>query len=284
MPFSFVVEADLKDQKQLVSKLTKEKSRVLKEKEEIDTSLQHKKSEETKLEKELELQEPAKKYQANFDEHHQLEKPVQQEKQKHLKKHEKLTQQLEKEVSFTEDTSSLFIPFKIPFQDNVTPLRTITGLKWPWGVAVCDDGHVIVTECSSNCVTILDNEGKKVKSLGGKGGSGNVQFSNPRGVAITPDNFILVSDHNHRIQKISMDGDCIASVGERGSGPLQFSTPEGIAISPITGQVYIADRYNHRIQVLNPDLTFSHSFGREGSANGQFKINTSTMRKEKIIT
>ena len=68
-----------------------------------------------------------------------------------------------------------------------------------------------------------------------------------------------------------MDGNCIASVGEWGSGPLQFRCPYGIAISPITGQVYIVDRYNHRIQVLNPDLTFSHSFGSGGSANGQFK-------------
>ena len=166
-----------------------------------------------------------------------------------------------------EDTS-LVIPFN-PYLDNITPVRTITELKLPWGVAVSDDGHVIVTENSGSCVTILDNEGKQVKSLGGKGGSGNVQFSGPCGVAITPDNFILVSDH-HRIQKISMDGDCIASVGEKGSGPLQFNDPGGIAISPITGQVYIVDRNNHRIQVLNPDLTFSHSFGSYGSANGQF--------------
>ena len=166
-----------------------------------------------------------------------------------------------------EDTS-LVIPFN-PYLDKITPLRTITELKYPCGVAVSDDGHVIITENIGNCVIILDNEGKKVKSFGRKGGSGNVQFSNPRGVPITPDNFILVSD-NHRIQKISMDGDCIASVGGKGSGPLQFNEPAGIAISPITGQVYIADRNNHRIQVLNPDLTFSHSFGREGSADGQF--------------
>ena len=165
-----------------------------------------------------------------------------------------------------EDTS-LVIPFN-PYLDNITPVRTITELNNPLGVAVSDDGHVIVTEWNGNCVTILDNEGKKVKSLGGKGGSGNVKFSSPCGVAITPDNFILVSD-DHRIQKISMDGDCIASVGEYGSGRLQFNTPSGIAISPITGQVYIADWFNHRIQVLNPDLTFSHSFGSEGSANGQ---------------
>ena len=168
-----------------------------------------------------------------------------------------------------EDTS-LFISFNY-YLDNITPVRTITELNGPWGVAVSDDGHVIVTENRGHCVTILDNEGKKVKSLGGRGGSGNVQFSWPRGVAITPDNFILVSDESHRIQKISMDGDCIASVGEKGSEPLQFDTPDGIAISPITGQVYIADRCNHRIQVLNPDLTFSHSFGSRGSANGQFQ-------------
>ena len=167
-----------------------------------------------------------------------------------------------------ENTSSLFIPFN-PYLDNITPVHTITELNGPWGVAVSDDGHVIVTECGGNCVTIRDSEGKKVKSFGGKGGSGNVQFSSPRGVAITPDNFILVSD-GHRIQKISMDGYRVASVGEEGSGPLQFNLPSSIAFSPITGQIYIADCWNHRIQVLNPDLTFSHSLGREGSAKGQF--------------
>ena len=168
-----------------------------------------------------------------------------------------------------EDTS-LFIPFN-PYLDNITPVRTITEID-PWRVAVSDDGHVIVAEYYGHCVTILDNEGKKVKLLGREGGSGNVEFSYPRGVAITPDNFILVSDENHRIQKISMDGDRVASVGGWGSGRRPFNNPDGIAISPITGQVYIADSGNYRIQVLNPDLTFSHSFGKRGSANGQFQF------------
>ena len=166
-----------------------------------------------------------------------------------------------------EDTS-LVIPFN-PYLGNITPVHTINKLYHPCGVAVSEDGHVIVTENNGNCVTILDNEGKKVKSFGMEGRSGNAVFSFPRGVAITPDNFILVSD-NHSIQMISMDGYHVASVGEKGSEPLQFKYPEGIAISPITGQVYIADTDNHRIQVLNPDLTFSHSFGKKGSANGRF--------------
>ena len=34
--------------------------------------------------------------------------------------------------------------------------------------------------------------------------------------------------------------------------------------------MYIADTGNNRIQVLNSDLTFSRSFGKEGSGKGQF--------------
>ena len=166
-----------------------------------------------------------------------------------------------------EDTS-LVIPFN-PYLDNITPVRTITGLNHPWGVAVSDDGHVIVTKIDDHCVTILDNEGKKVKSFGGKGGSGNVNFSRPRGVAITPDSSILIVD-NHRIQKISMDGKFIRSVGEKGNGQLQFDTPMSIAISPITGHIFITDCFNHRIIVLTSELVFSHSFGSKGAGIGEF--------------
>ena len=66
------------------------------------------------------------------------------------------------------ENTSLFIPFN-PYLGNITPVSTITELNHPWGVAVTDDGHVIVTEFYGHCITILDNEGKKVQSLGGKG-------------------------------------------------------------------------------------------------------------------
>ena len=79
-----------------------------------------------------------------------------------------------------EDTSlgSLAIPIN-PYLDNITPACIIAELSRPYGVAATDDNHVIITENEGHCVTILDREGKKVKSLGGKGGSGNVRFSYP---------------------------------------------------------------------------------------------------------
>ena len=161
------------------------------------------------------------------------------------------------------ESTSLVVPFN-PYFAKHTSIRTIDGLNEPYGVTVSDDGHVIVTECEGNCITVLDREGKKVKSFTNSG------FSWPRGVAITSDNFILVTD-NHKIQKLTMDGKLIASVGQEGSKPLEFNCPWGITTSPTTGQIYVADLRNHRIQVLNPDLTFSHSYGSEGSAEGQFK-------------
>ena len=166
-------------------------------------------------------------------------------------------------------STTLMIPFN-PYLDNITPVHTIPELNRPRGVAVTGNGYIIVSEYGCNCVTILDRDGKKVKSFGG--GSGNVKFSKPRGLAITPDNlFILVAD-NHKIQKISMDdGRCVKLVGKQGSsGPLEFDVPCDITISPITGLVYVADSNNDRIQVLNPDLTFSHTFGMRGVAKKRF--------------
>ena len=163
------------------------------------------------------------------------------------------------------DSTSLVIPFN-PYLDNITPVCTIPKVNRPYGVAVINGGRVIVSELSDNCVSLLDREGKKLKSFGK--GYGNVTFNTPRGVVITPDDYILVAD-NHKIQKISMDGEYITSVGKEGNRQLEFNYPCGITISSTTGHIYIADCSNDRIQVLNPDLTFSHKFGMTGSTEGE---------------
>ena len=64
-------------------------------------------------------------------------------------------------------------------------------------------------------------------------------------------------------------GTLIASVGTKGSGLLEFNEPRGIAVDTISQKIYVADTSNHRIQVLNNDLTISHQFGGEGSKPGQ---------------
>ena len=165
--------------------------------------------------------------------------------------------------NFQLESTLLVIPFN-PCLSTITPIRTIA-LKKPWGVAVNGDNHLVVSEYSTNTVTVLDKDGMPVKSFGSK----DVKFYCPRGVAVTPDNFILVVD-DHKIQKINMDGSGIASVGRQGTGALEFYNPHGVTVSPTSGLIYVADRDNHRIKVLNSDLAFSHSFGSKGTAIGQF--------------
>ena len=168
--------------------------------------------------------------------------------------------------------SPMSIPVSIPTKMRDTPVKTIgTGLNVSTGIAVTDDGQIIICERNGHCVTVIDSKnGRKVRSFGSHG-SGRGQLSRPEDVTITSKGTLLVTDwDNHRIQEFTIDGECISCVGSAGNGPLQFYSPTGIAINKTTGQVYVADCYNHRVQVLNADLTFSHMFGSRGSGQGQF--------------
>ena len=95
-------------------------------------------------------------------------------------------------------------------------MKTITGLKMPYGIAVCDNGDIVVAEWTAHCVTIVNKEGKKVRSFGTRG-TKEGQFTYPRGVAITNDEHLLVTDE-HRLQKLTFDGVCVQSVGSSESG------------------------------------------------------------------
>ena len=150
------------------------------------------------------------------------------------------------------------------------PVNIISGLNNPWGVVITKNEEIVVAENGAHCITILNKEGKKVKSFGTRGIKEG-QFTYPHGVAISHDGYILVTD-NHRLQKLTFEGHCVKSVGssKTGNGPLQFNVPIGITVHPTTGQIFIADNDNHRIQVLDKDLAYSHSFRKRGSSPEQF--------------
>jgi NHL repeat-containing protein len=85
----------------------------------------------------------------------------------------------------------------------------------------------------------------------GRGGS----FGRPTDVTWDTQGNIFVSDgyDNSRVAKFTKDGDFVKSVGSRGNAPLQFSTPHTIT-SDAKGLIYVGDRGNQRIQVLDSDL------------------------------
>ena len=162
------------------------------------------------------------------------------------------------------------VAVKSPVEKLGTPIRTIGGVKEPWGVAINQKGDVVVTEFVGQCVSVISPSGEKIHSFGTEGSCPG-QFECPRGVAIDSEGDILVVDgNNHRIQRFTSEGQYSASVGTQGSGHLQFHYPNGIALSTRSNKVYVADTCNDRVQVLNSDLTFSSTFGTRGSGKRQF--------------
>ena len=62
----------------------------------------------------------------------------------------------------------------------------------------------------------------------------------------------------------------ITNFGSVGSGDAEFNYADGITIGP-DGNLYIADRENHRIQVLDKNGSFVRKFGSNGTAPGQMR-------------
>ena len=162
-----------------------------------------------------------------------------------------------------------------PLDVEVMPRKvglTLADLASPRGLAITKEGHLIVTEGTKHCITIIDpNTGIPIKSFGQKG-AGQVEFNQPQGVAVTQDGRIVVTDcHNYRLQVMTAEGAFIATVGTKGSQPLQFDSPVDVAVHQ-NGQIFVTETVNHRVQVLNADLTYSHCFGRKGVQPGEFNI------------
>ena len=95
----------------------------------------------------------------------------------------------------------------------------------------------------------------------------------PRGVIVDNDgNIILVDTGTHRILKFSPVGKLLHTAGTestRGNTSGEFNGPVGIGISP-EGKVFICDCFNHRVQILGPELQFLEEFGEMGDGPKKF--------------
>ncbi|ROT62087.1 putative RING finger protein nhl-1 [Penaeus vannamei] len=104
----------------------------------------------------------------------------------------------------------------------------------------------------------------------GSRGSEPGNFTWPRGIAVGPDNSIVVADSsNHRVQVFDQHGKFVKEFGSYGSAEGEFDCLAGVAVNRI-GQFIIADRYNHRIQIFDPSGMFLRAFGSQGSGDGRF--------------
>ena len=170
------------------------------------------------------------------------------------------------------DVTLVSVPVSIPAKMRRKVVKTIDRLNRPVAVAVSDDESVIaVSEEEGDAISILDFKGVGLESFKTNAKHEN-DITHSGCLAVTPKGTLLfTSITDNSLMEFSMAGQCISRVGSHGDGPLQFSRPIGIAINKTTGQVYVVECGNYRVQVLNADLTFSHMFGSRGSGQGQFR-------------
>jgi DNA-binding beta-propeller fold protein YncE len=132
----------------------------------------------------------------------------------------------------------------------------------------------------SNLDPILkfDASGKLVKSFGAG------MFILPHGIHVDRQGNVWATDgiggagKGHQVIKFSPDGKVLMRLGKAGvagSGPDEFNAPSAVYVAP-NGDIFVADGHggntNSRIVKFAPDGKFIKTWGKKGSAPGEFDI------------
>ena len=154
--------------------------------------------------------------------------------------------------------------------------KNLYSMAWAHSVRIDKDDNIWLVDAGSDEVVELGPDyqkklvlGRRDESLGARTPRPVVPpgtpvpparlgwFNEPTDVAWDPQGNIFVGDgyKNHNVHKFNKDGDNVKLVGSEGNGPLQFHTVHAIAVDK-KGLVYVDDRENGRIQVLDNDLNF----------------------------
>jgi len=152
----------------------------------------------------------------------------------------------------------------------------------PHGLSVDKDGNVWVTDGDGkdgkgNQVIKFSPDGKVLLKLGKPGVKGPETdvFDSPNSVLVAPNGDIFVGEGhaptvgNSRIVKFDKNGKFIRIIGKRGSGPGEFEEPHGLAMDS-AGRLFVADRSNNRIQILDQDGKFIAEWKQFGRPSGVF--------------
>ena len=168
-------------------------------------------------------------------------------------------------------------------------------MVWPHGIHVDRDGNVWVTDARlptadevakypgadhrGSAVFKFSPEGKVLMVLGKPGVKGDPPdaLTEPTDVVTDPGNGDIYVAESHtdvtdpalvgRISVFASNGRFLRTIGRTGTGPGEFRTPHAIRFDS-QGRLIVADRHNHRIQILTKDGTYVGAYREFSRVSG----------------
>jgi sugar lactone lactonase YvrE len=125
------------------------------------------------------------------------------------------------------------------------------------GLAIDSQGNLYVSDTGNHRVMKWARNatsGTLVAGITGLSGSSNQLLNTPYGLYLDETNsYLYIADFgNNRIQRyhlgITTNGTTVAGGNGAGNASNQLNQPYGVCVSQKTGDIYIADKVNHRIQ------------------------------------
>jgi DNA-binding beta-propeller fold protein YncE len=171
-------------------------------------------------------------------------------------------------------------------------------MVFPHGIHVDRDGNVWVTDGQDNRprrargappdvplppapakvighqVFKFSPDGKVLMALGvAGGGTGADGFYQPNDVVTAPDGTIYVAEghggESNRIVVFDGTGKYLREFGKKGTGPAEFDQPHALAMDS-KGRLFVGDRSNNRIQILDQDGKFLEEWSQFSRPSGIF--------------
>lgn len=141
-------------------------------------------------------------------------------------------------------------------------------LDLPLGVALDENGCILVADCHNHRIQIFDSEGHSIRCFGTFGDKAG-QLNSPSDVAVDNEGNIVVCDKdNHRIQRFNKDGIFLSKFGGFGEKSGKLKRPWGVTVSK-NNEIIVTDRRNNRIQVFDKNGSHLKTIGCHGNGPGQ---------------
>jgi sugar lactone lactonase YvrE len=133
------------------------------------------------------------------------------------------------------------------------------------------EGKLYVSNSGGGNIIVLDPDGS-VEDVITPQISPAERSLRPIGIAITPNDYIFLSDpDNHRVLLLDEEGRLVSSLGSgtRDSGEYGFNTPGGLSLDA-EGNLYVVDMLNYTVKKYSPADQFLLSVGEPGDTEGTF--------------